>query len=43
MPGFLDMTFTDRPGDKPAQFSGLKFPGRALLFTFRGALFHRPT
>ena len=41
-PAFLNLTFTNRSIDKPAQFSGLKFPGRAFFLLLGGTFFDLP-
>ena len=39
VPGAVNFTVTYGAIDKPAKISTLKFPGRALLFLFGGAVF----
>jgi hypothetical protein len=42
LPGFMNGAFTNRTVDKPAERTGLKFPGRALGLSLRGTFFNHP-
>jgi hypothetical protein len=42
LPVLLDHAVTDGSIDKPAKVTGPKFPGRAAMFLFSGALFYSP-
>ena len=41
-PIIANLTFAYCPINKPAQFAGLKFPGRTFLFLLRGTFFNQP-
>ncbi len=41
-PIIANLTFTNRPINKPAQFSGLKFPGRTFFLLHSGTFFDQP-
>ena len=42
LPGFMNGAFTNGTIDKPAERTGLKFPGRALGLSIRGTFFNYP-
>lgn len=42
-PCFLGLALTYRSVDEPAEFTGLKLPGRAAFLSAFGTIFHSPT